>query len=50
MNAVDTNIWLYAVDALEPVKSQKAKGLLAQLATDGETVSLWQVSSEFVNC
>ena len=49
MNAVDTNIWLYAVDHLEPDKSAKAQDLIAQLAASGETVSPWQVASEFVN-
>ena len=49
MNAVDTNIWLYAVDHLEPDKSVRAQDLIALLAAAGETLSPWQVASEFVN-
>lgn len=49
MNAVDTNIWLYAADQLEPTKSIQALDLLERLLNEGETVLLWQVVSEFVN-
>ena len=49
MNAADTNVWLYAVDHREPIKRQRAYDLLEELARAGETVLLWQVTSEFVN-
>jgi predicted nucleic acid-binding protein len=45
MNAVDTNILLYAHDPRDPFKQTEAKRLIASL-TDG--VLLWQVACEFV--
>lgn len=49
MNAVDTNIWLYAVDHRETEKRQRAFELLNRLAADDGCVTSWQVVSEFVN-
>lgn len=49
MNAVDTNVWLYAVDHRESVKRPRAFDLLEELARNGESVLPWQVASEFVN-
>jgi predicted nucleic acid-binding protein len=45
MNAVDTNILIYARDPRDPIKHQKARTLTANL-TDGAL--LWQVSCEFI--
>ncbi len=50
MNAIDTNIWLYAIDVDEPVKAARAKSLILKLADNRDAVLLWQVLSEFVNC
>ncbi len=45
MNAVDTNILIYACDRRDATKQARALGLLERL-TDG--VLLWQVACEFV--
>lgn len=45
MNAVDTNILLYAYDTRDPKKREIAIKLVAEL-TDG--VLLWQVACEFI--
>lgn len=45
MNAVDTNVLIYAHDPRDPVKQNKAVSLIASL-TDG--VLLWQVACEYV--
>jgi predicted nucleic acid-binding protein len=51
MNAVDTNVLVYALDADEPEKQRKAAELLDELIkTPAETVLLWQVASEFLSC
>ncbi len=51
MNAVDTNVFVYAFDADEAIKRPKAEELLDGLAQQsGETVLLWQVAGEFLNC
>lgn len=51
MNAVDTNVFIYAFDADEAVKRPKAEELLEGLAhQSGETILLWQVAGEFLNC
>jgi len=51
MNAIDTNVLIYALDADEPVKQAKAQQLLDKLiAVRGETVLLWQVAAEFLSC
>lgn len=49
MNAVDTNVWLYAIDFKEPQQLGRSRQLLADLETTDGTVLLWQVVSEFVN-
>lgn len=46
MNAVDTNVLIYAHDPRDPVKQNKALALIASL-TDG--VLLWQVACEYVS-
>lgn len=49
MNAIDTNVYVYALDADEPVKQTKAVELLDRPAvTPAETVILWQVAGEFL--
>ena len=50
MNAVDTNILIYAHDADEPAKQAVANVLLAELVQKGETVLLWQVAGELLSC
>lgn len=50
MNAVDTNIYVYALDADEATKQAKALELFDWLALErGETVLIWQVAGEFLN-
>jgi predicted nucleic acid-binding protein len=49
MNAIDTNVYVYTLDADEPVKQRKAIELLDRLALrPAETVILWQVAGEFL--
>jgi predicted nucleic acid-binding protein len=51
MNAIDTNVLVYAFDADEPIKRAKAEQLLDQLIPRrGETELLWQVACEFLGC
>ena len=45
MNAVDTNVLIYARDPRDPVKHQKARQLTAAM-TNGAL--LWQVACEFI--
>ncbi len=50
MNAVDTNVLVYSIDADEAIKQAKAIELLDRLALRrDETVLLWQVASEYLN-
>src|SRR5688572_5266454 len=50
MNAVDTNVYVYTIDADEPAKQAKAIALLDRLAlAQADTVILWQVAGEFLN-
>ncbi len=50
MNAVDTNVLAYFVDADEPIKQAKAIALLDKLALDpAPTVLPWQVAVEFLS-
>jgi predicted nucleic acid-binding protein len=51
MNAVDTNVFVYALDADEPDKQAKAIDLIDRLtAVPSVTVLLWQVAGEFLSC
>lgn len=51
MNAVDTNVFVYFMDRDEPRKRAKAVELLDYLVQeDVETVLIWQVAAEFLNC
>lgn len=48
MNAIDTNVLIYAVDSDERIKAHAAVALLDRLASGPETtVLLWQVLCEF---
>lgn len=49
MNAVDTNVYVYALDADEPIKQGKAIDLFDRLAPAADTVLIWQVANEFLN-
>ena len=50
MNAVDTNVFIYAMDDDEPVKQAKAHELFQQLAEQGgSSVLPWQVAGEFLS-
>lgn len=50
MNAIDTNILVYAFDDAEPPKRLRAESLIDRLTSSGDTVLLWQVAGEFLNC
>ena len=50
MNAVDTNVLVYAIDFNESDKRVKARELLQKLSESSETVLLWQVLGEYVSC
>ena len=45
MNAVDTNVLIYAHDSRDPIKQEKAIALIVSL-TNG--VLLWQVACEYI--
>jgi len=50
MNAVDTNVYLYAIDADEPAKQAQAIALFDRLVLQpSETVLIWQVAAEFLS-
>jgi predicted nucleic acid-binding protein len=49
MNAADTNVYVYALDADEPAKQAKAVELFDRLMLQpAETALLWQVASELL--
>lgn len=50
MNAIDTNILVYAFDESEPIKRPQARQLIRQRFSDNDTVLLWQVAVEFLGC
>jgi predicted nucleic acid-binding protein len=51
MNAVDTNVFVYALDDNEPVKQPKARALLDRLVkAPSDTMLLWQVAGELLSC
>jgi predicted nucleic acid-binding protein len=50
MNAVDTNVFVYALDVDEPIKQAKAQDLFQRLAlASGSTVLPWQVAGELLS-
>ncbi len=46
---LDTNIFVYSVDNLEPVKKVKSQALIAQAIYTGNAIISWQVIQEFLN-
>ncbi|MBP87742.1 MAG: nucleic-acid-binding protein, contains PIN domain protein [Planctomycetaceae bacterium] len=51
MNAVDTNVLVYAVDATEPTKQARATAILGELSQrDEQLVVPWQTAVEFLAC
>jgi predicted nucleic acid-binding protein len=48
MNAIDTNVLYYSLDADEVVKQPLAIALLGRLAVSSDTVLPWQVVCEFL--
>ena len=51
MNAVDTNVFVYALDDDEPAKQSKARGLIDRLVQPPLiTLIPWQVLGEFLSC
>src|SRR5215831_2540083 len=49
MNALDTNVLVYALDRNDPIKRQKARDLLRRLhISQSLTVIPWQVAGEFL--
>jgi predicted nucleic acid-binding protein len=50
MKAVDTNVLIYAVDAADPIKQERAGAILSQLSNDREDCRIvWQVAAEFLS-
>jgi predicted nucleic acid-binding protein len=50
MNAADTNVYVYALDADEPVKQSKAPELFDGLVLEAAgTVLIWQVAGEVLS-
>ena len=50
MNAIDTNILVYAFDESEPIKRPQARQLIRHRISADDTVLLWQVAVEFLGC
>ncbi len=50
MNAVDTNVFVYAIDQSDPAKHGEAQALLGGLQQASDTVLPWQVAGEYLNC
>lgn len=51
MNAVDTNVLVYALDSDDPVRQAKAHDLIGRLIQNpDDTVLLWQVAGELLAC
>ena len=51
MNAVDTNVFVYALDDTEAAKQAKAQELIGGLVQPPvQTVMLWQVAGELLSC
>jgi predicted nucleic acid-binding protein len=49
MDFIDTNIFVYALDETDPVKTQQARKLVAELADSGKGRISTQVVQEFCN-
>lgn len=50
MNAIDTNVLVYAIDSHEPAKQAKARDLLNRLSSASAAVLPWQVACEYMSC
>lgn len=50
MNAIDTNIVVYAFDDSEPVKRPQARKFIRLRVSSADSVLLWQVAGEFLAC
>lgn len=50
MNAIDTNLLVYCIDFNELDKQMQARELLTSLVAACDTVLLWQVVGEYLNC
>lgn len=51
MNAVDTNVFVYALDDSDPSKQTKARELIDRLIQHpGATIIPWQVAGELLSC
>jgi predicted nucleic acid-binding protein len=51
MNAVDTNVFVYALDEAYPDKQSKARALVDRLVQrPTETILPWQVAGEVLSC
>ncbi len=51
MNAVDTNVFIYALDDNEAAKQSKAQETIGRLVQPPvQTVMLWQVAGELLSC
>ena len=51
MNAVDTNVFVYAHDQDEPTKQAQATDLISVLVQKpNDTLLLWQVAAELLSC
>jgi predicted nucleic acid-binding protein len=51
MNAVDTNVFVYALDDSEPTKQAKARALIDRLVQPPVATLLpWQVAGELLSC
>jgi predicted nucleic acid-binding protein len=50
MDAIDTNVLVYAIDSHEPAKQAKARDLLIRLSSASTTVLPWQVACEYMSC
>lgn len=50
MNAIDTNILVYAFDVSEPIKQPQARQFIRSRVSAADSVLLWQVAAEFLGC
>jgi predicted nucleic acid-binding protein len=51
MNAVDTNIFAYSFDPIDPAKQSQARLLIGDLArAPADTILIWQVAGELLSC
>lgn len=50
MNAIDTNILVYAFDLSEPIKQPLARRFVRSRIAEADSVLMWQVAAEFLGC